>query len=499
MTGTTTPNDPKPHLSSARSAASGMVWITIALFFSKTLSFFSQIFLGHVLEVETFAIFALVTSALALVAGFQNSGINKALIQQQQQFDDLVRDYSAFAFVFGVLGTFVLLAIAMVFQNIYDYDSVFWVIAITSLTIPLVALNSIRIASMSIQLRFRAINLNEMKRALFYYTILVTCAYVGAGEYTVAIATLSGVVIQYMLLLRLTPNIQIRFRLSAVTFFQILKTLKWVVLTGFLASVALRSDFLALAKLITPAELGYYSFGFMLVTSVTIPLSAGINQIFMPIFAKLQKNQALLRQEIIRFSSAIIVLGGMICVFLVGINAAAVHVLWGGKWDPASVVITIIGMAMPFRFLATISAAGLEAGGYWRLRNSILAFEGVLLFGGAWIAASYWGLFGGLCAAAVQRIISGILGYSILAHTARIPFRTTLVFWLRNYVPFGAAIAFLFYLNPARSSWNFDQSGLGRSVIEALLAMFVYFLLVILLNRTAAMTALRVIRAKIKK
>jgi len=96
-----------------------MAWVSIALIFAQALSLLSQIVLGSILPVEAYAVFGLAASALALVAGFQNPGVSKVLIQDHARFQELVPRYSAFAFQFGLIGMIVLIMIGFAFEAIY--------------------------------------------------------------------------------------------------------------------------------------------------------------------------------------------------------------------------------------------------------------------------------------------------------------------------------------------------------------------------------------------
>jgi hypothetical protein len=71
----------EPHGYRHRSAAKGLAWMTVAVVFSKFQSFFSQIILGYVLAVESYAVFGISATSMARVGGFRNSGVSKALIQ----------------------------------------------------------------------------------------------------------------------------------------------------------------------------------------------------------------------------------------------------------------------------------------------------------------------------------------------------------------------------------------------------------------------------------
>jgi O-antigen/teichoic acid export membrane protein len=409
-----------------------------------------------------------------------------------------VPSYSAFAFQLGLIGAAVLLVIGLVFQSLYPiHPGLFRVIALTSLTIPAIPMIAVMTAALGLRYRFRDINVAEMQRALVYYLVLVAVALAGAEIYTIALASLAGTALQFVLLRRLTRDVDIRFLLPARQFLAILRELRWIILAAFLAGLAMRSDQLALARLIDPTQLGFYTFGFLLVISVTIPVSAGINQVFLPVFSRLQADQQVLRREVMRFTTATVMLGALLCLALIGVNAAVVHLLWGGKWDGAQQVITVLALATPFRFLATISAAGLESYGRWGLRNTLLAFETLLLFVGAALGAHLAGLAGAIVATGLQRVISGIIGFGFLAREARIDPWDVLGRALRIYLPFGLATALLFGLDPARHGAAGGLGELGLVALETLAAMALYLGLSLWWNREIGATLWAVVRARL--
>lgn len=485
--------------SSGRSAVKGMAWTSIAVIFSKFLSFFSQIILGYALAVESYAVFGISATALALVAGFQNSGVSKALIQKQAQFPYLMPTYSAFSLYFGALGAVVLLVIGGVFERIYEINNLFWVIAVTSLTVVIAPVNAVQMAALSIKYRFRQLNLLEMKRSVLYYAVLIGAALTGAEYFTMAVASVFGVGLHFFLLRSATPDTPVSFMLTPRQFKEIAWNLRLVIFAAFLAALAMRSDFLVLSRLISIESLGFYTFGFMLVTSVTIPLSAGINQVFLPVFSRLQSNQTLLQKEIPRFSAAVVALGAAMSLFLVGISGPLISVLWGGKWDPAVIVIVVIATAMPFRFLSTIAAAGMESYGRWGTRIALLAFETVLLLVAASIGAYFYGLTGAAFAAALQRATSGVVGYYVLSRITRTDTLGVIVFLVRLYMPYVVSISVLFALDPARFGQSDIVMPLGRASIETGLSLMVFFILTAATNFTVMTSILRLVVAKINR
>ena len=107
------------------SATSGMIWMSISVLFSKAMLFIMQIVLGFILDARDYSIFAVVSVALTFVAGLQNAGASKTLIQRQAQYQDLVKDYTDFALYMGVIGGGVLVALGLVFGKFYRNPELF--------------------------------------------------------------------------------------------------------------------------------------------------------------------------------------------------------------------------------------------------------------------------------------------------------------------------------------------------------------------------------------
>jgi O-antigen/teichoic acid export membrane protein len=486
-------------ISLASSASMGMVWVTIALAFAKVLSFLSQIVLGYALSVETYALFGLAMSCVSLIAGFQSPSVSKALIQNTDRFEELFPSYSAFAFQFGLVGSLVLILLAVMFQQFYDMPYLFAVLCVTSLSVPFLASNTTLNAGLSVKLRFRDMNVIEIKRSFLYYGVLICAALLGAEGFTMAIALVSGALVTHVMLRRHNAVRPRYFTLNVRSFLDIFVTLRWVLLAAFLTALAMRSDYFVLGKMLSVEQIGFYSFGFMLMTSLTIPVSAGITQVLLPVFARLQGEIDRLREEVLRFSSAITILGGVICIVILGLGSVLMHLIWGGKWDGAQFVICALALAMPFRFLATMSGTGLEALGYWRLRNGLLVFEALLLAGCAALGASLGGMEGAIIGVIGQRILSGFMGFAILGYKTNQPGRSTALLLLRLYTPFVIAAALLFALSPVRHGADAEIAALWLALIETLGALLVFGSLSYWWNRTFLGTAAGLILSRLRR
>ncbi|TRD11410.1 hypothetical protein FGU71_05770 [Erythrobacter insulae] len=420
----------------AKTAAIGMVWVSAAIAVAKLLSFISQIILGYILSVETYAVFGLAAATLALVAGFQNSSVAKVLIQKGENFDELFPEYSALAFQFGILGAVILTALGFGLQFYYEMPALFPVLAITALSVPILAANTILIADLSHSLQFRRINQAEIFRSLIYAIILVSAAWWGAGFLTVAIATSFAAIIAHLYLRSLVRQSPTYFRVSMRAIWNLLNANRPAIAAGFLIALAMRADYLVLGRILEPELLGFYTFGFMLVASLMQPISTGINQVMMPIFAKQQKNSSELASSLDRYTLVTSLLASVFCLALMGLAPSLIHLAWGGKWDGSQIVILALLFAMPFRFVATIAGVAFEATGTWGLRNRLLGLQAILLATFAGVGAVYGGLQGAILGVIIQRILSGVVDFAAAKQFLQQTPLSTASFLIRCFAPF---------------------------------------------------------------
>ena len=479
--------------SSGRIAAKGMAWSAVALGFSRLLSFFSQIALGHLLAVETYAVFALVATTMIFVAGFQNSGVAKAMIQQHERLDELLPEYSAFAIRTGLAGCVLLIGLGAILQNFYEAPGLFQILLLHSVSIPLISLTTILTGVLSIQLAFRSINVVEIKRSLIYYAVLVCGAALGTEGYTMALAVLVASMAQLAMLLRVAP-VKVRVRLSVARFRALAWQLRWVISSAFLVTLGMNGDYLVLGKLLEPDELGYYFFGFILIANVTVLLAATANQTLLPVFSRLKDDLPALQRQLLLSSGAITLLACILSIGLVGLGAVVVHLIWGGKWDGAIVVVLSIATIQPIRLTATVGGVLLEAQAAWAVRLATLIFDAALILVCAFLGGWLGGLSGAAIAVAIQRALSGLVAFPLGARRIGIDGRSIGRFWFRCFGPYMATIGALFLVAPSRYSEADSLAVVLRAAMETGGALAVFLVANWAFNRDLLLAIAALIR-----
>ncbi|WP_425102269.1 oligosaccharide flippase family protein [Tropicibacter sp. S64] len=489
---------PRPQ-ASGRTAAKGMAWTALSLTVSKGLSFASQIALGYLLAVETYAVFAMLTTALIFVNGFQSAGVGKVLISRQDEYDALLPTYSAFALWLGLIGMGIFLVVGLVFNQIYEIRPLFWMIALASLSLPLKAVTTIYMASLSIDLRFRDLGMMEVWRSLFYYAVLVGAAALGAGGYTMAAATTLSMLYLAWLLRRWTPDTRIGWRLTPRTFLRMLVELRWVLASGFLLSLGMNGDYLVLADILSPEELGYYYFGFVLLVNLTTMISVGVNQTLLPIFSNLKADMPQLRRQYLRIGGATTLMMSLLSIGVIGFGPVMIHLVWGGKWDPSILVIVTVAVALPIRLTSNFAGTVFESQGAWGWRMVVLLWDAGFVVVCAWIGGTLGGMNGAALAVAGQRMASGLLSFPLAARLIGISMPRVAGFFARCFGSYLVIVAVLLMIDPWRHVTMHEDTAILLPLLETAVAVLAFLAANWLVNRELVTAMFGLIRNRRKK
>ncbi|WP_136443994.1 oligosaccharide flippase family protein [Pacificoceanicola onchidii] len=484
---------------SGRTAAKGMAWTALALLVAKALSFVSQIALGYLLAVETYAVFAMLGSALIFVNGFQNSGVGKVLIAKQDQYDELLPSHSAFALWLGLIGMALFVVVGFVFQQFYEIRPLFWMIALAAFSLPLSAISTIYIAALSIDLRFRDLSLVEVQRSFFYYVVLVGAAALGAGGYTMAAAMSLGAAFFVLMLIRKTPQTKVSWRIAPRTFLRMLVELRWVLGSGFLLALGMKGDYLALGDILTPEELGYYYFGFVILVNLTTMISVGVNQTLMPLFAQLKADMPQLRRQYLRIGGATTMLMSLLSLSVIGFAPVMIHLVWGGKWDPSILVIVAIAVALPIRLTSNLAGVVFESQGAWGWRLLVLLWDAGFVVICALIGVYFGGMNGAAIAVACQRAMSGMLAFPLAARLIGLSVTRVAGFFIRCFGSYLVIVAVLIMIDPWRHVISGESTLILRPLLETGAAVLAFLGAQWLINRELVTAMIGLIRNRRKR
>lgn len=448
------------------SATSGMIWMSVSVLLTKAMLFIMQIVLGFILDARDYSIFAVVSVALTFVAGLQNAGASKMLIQRQEHYQSLVRDYTDFALYMGLMGALVLLALGFIFGQFYRNPELFYVIGLSAFSVPITSLISIQFARLSIDLRFRQLCFIDFWVALLNVAVVLITAFLGARYYSIALGLVASTLLRYVLNRTITQTLRPAFSLSMDKFLAILGQVKWLILTAFLTGLSQQGDYFVLGRAISPESLGYYYFGFQLTANIGQLLAQGVGSTLFPIFTAMKGNLKALRGAVLRASSVIHFACSVLCLGVVGLGPWLIHLVWRGKWDMAIVTTVAVALTLPMRMLSPMGGVTLDSFGHWRLRTALLLLDSVTMMAAALIGAHLGDLQGASIAVALQRLGSGLVDFSFATRILGGRIADIVSFSCRSFIPFwipAGALVYLQILQPAEGTAV--QAGLHAALL----------------------------------
>jgi len=459
-----------------------MMWVSISVLSSKALLFIMQIVLGFILDVRDYGIFAVVSVALTLVAGLQNAGVSKMLIQKQDQYQALVRNYTDFALYMGIIGACVLVAIGRIFSSLYHNPELFYVVGLAAVSVPFTSLISIQVARFSIDLRFREMFMIDFCVAATNLVVVIVSAYFGARYYSIGLGLVVSTIVRYLLNMRI-PTPMPTFGLSMSEFLQILGQVKWLIITAFLTGLSQQGDYFVLGRAISAESLGYYYFGFQLTANIGQLLAQGIGNTLFPIFAAMRQDPQALNRAFLRASSVIHFACSTLCLGVVGFAPWLMHFVWHGKWDMAAVTAVAIALTLPMRMLSPIGCVTLDSFGKWRLRTALLVLDAISMMLAALLGAYVDDLRGASIAVALQRLVSGMVDFSFAVRVLGGGARDIAGFAARAFMPFWLPAAALVALNHTQPLLAFDMRSAILSALRTLAAIGIFTAMVYSVDR----------------
>lgn len=420
----------------AATATSGMMWMSLSVLLARMMLFVTQFFLGLLLDARDYSVFAAVSVALTSVCGLQQAGASKVLVQQQDRFHSLVKDYTNFSLYMGLIGGGVLILLGLGFGQYYRNPALVYVIALSAISVPFTSLNTIQSARLSIDLRFRTMCIIDFFVAAANTTIVLGAAFFGAHYYSIGLGLVMSTMLRYFLYRLNTPTLNPSFSLGIARFREILAHVKWLVIVSFLTGLSQQGDYLVLGRAISPEALGYYYFGFQLTANVGQLLAQGILNTLFPMFASLKDDTKALARAFLRSSSIIHFACSVLSLGLVGFAPWLMHFIWHGKWDTAIATAVAMALSLPTRLLSPLGNVTLDSVGKWRLRTALIVLDAGTMMMAALVGAAVDGLFGASVGVALQRFLSGLLDFSIGVYVTRGTTLDIVKFSLRTFIPF---------------------------------------------------------------
>ena len=285
-----------------RTAAKSIGWSVVDKWGTRLTSLVVILFLGRILDAESFGVVALATVYTALAAVFVDSGFGRSLVQKHELTE--VDKNTAFWVNVG-LGTVlagITIAIAPVISDIAGISVLEQVLQALSLGLFLNGLSSTPAALLEREFRFKTLAMRRAVGTISGGSAAIVCAFAGFGVWSLVTQTLVTATISTTVLW-LTSD----WRPKASFSFQSFKSLRTVGLSvmgiELVAYFNSQADKLLIGAFMDAESLGYYYIALQITTVITSLFSSVFGNISLTTFSRAQRDTRQLVQWFLRLTS----------------------------------------------------------------------------------------------------------------------------------------------------------------------------------------------------
>ena len=324
---------------------SGVRWTTFSSLGRAALQFMQIAFLARLLAPADFGLIALVIAIMAILQIFSDAGISNAIIHYQAITQEQLS--SLYWLNVGVSAALALMLAASSYWVAawYQQPALQYLLMLAAVTLIMGALaQQIRVLAQK-NLRFAELAKVELISALVGFVVVVTLAWMGVGVYSLIVGSLTTAAVGCLLVwLRLSSGWRPQARLRLAEIRQFLKFGAYMIGNNLANTFNSQIDILLGGRLLDVQSIGLYSVPKDLSLRIGNIINPIITQVGLPIMAKAQDDEVLLRRvylQTIRMTASV---NFPIYIVLGFFAPEIVHLLLGKQWLDAIPLLQIFAI-----------------------------------------------------------------------------------------------------------------------------------------------------------
>lgn len=339
-------------MTSLRAAARGGIrWTSLAAVVTGVTQVVQALVLVRLLDADEFGAMAASMVVVGFAQRFADMGISNAVVVRDLDRGTLSTLFWA-NLAFGVVLGGAIAATAPAVAAFYDDSDVTAVVLVLALLIPAAALGSVAYGLAQKQLRFERIAKTDIASAVAGFLVVVGTAAAGLGAVSMALGLVVASLLRSGVFLATagwSPQLRLRWnelrQHLAFGGYQMGERA-----AGFLYG---NVDYLLIGRFLGTEALGYYSIAFQLIIRPLAQLNPLIMRVAMPLFAKRQTQNEVLRRGFLEVSRLIAFVSFPALVGLAVVAPVFVPVVLGEHWMPSVSLLQILAFVGALKTLGT--------------------------------------------------------------------------------------------------------------------------------------------------
>ena len=373
-------------------ALSGLRWTVGARLVAQILTWAITLVVIRLLSPSDYGLLAMATIFVAFLAMISELGLGPAVVQRADIGHVELRKVFGVVILTRLAITVALIAAAPAIARFFDEPRLASVVRVLALQFPIGALAIIPSALLDRDMAFRGRSLVDLGSAVVGSLVVLGLALAGFGVWALVTGTLVTTILRTIGLLVLAPWwAPPSFALGGMS--ALLAFGGRMTAVQFLWYVFNQADVLIVGKWLGKEVLGIYSVSMHVASMPNQRLSALINQLAFPTFARLQHDLAKVSEVLLMATRVLSFVAFPLFWGLSSVAPEIVKVILGPKWSAAALPLQILALVMPLRLVNTIVANAVQGKGRSDcvLRNVLFA---IMLTVPLLLGGTKWGVVG---------------------------------------------------------------------------------------------------------
>ncbi len=297
------------------------------------MGFVVSIFLARLLEPSDFGLIAMVMVIIGIARIFSDVGLGTALIQRRRVLPIHYSSVFFFNITIGSLLTLLTFLAAPLIADFYDNEALISITQVISVMFVIGSFSAVQSTKLRKELNYALLTKVSFAASLLSGILGISLALYGAGVWSLVIQALTQGIV-YNVLIWLASHWKPKAEFSLKALLQLWAFGFRMFLSRLLDTIFTRLDTIIIAKLFSPATLGFFNRAKSLDQMVISYSSGSLMSILFPILSKVQNDLERFQKIILKALGVIV----FVVFFLLGglylVSHELVILLYGEKWLP---------------------------------------------------------------------------------------------------------------------------------------------------------------------
>jgi PST family polysaccharide transporter len=372
----------------------GMFWSSLGAGSEVILKMVIMVILARLLDAKDFGMASLTTIIIGTGSLFVNVGLAPAVTQRRDLRAEHISTAMAATITLGLFLTLLLLALAGAISRFFAIPELRMYLSVASVAFVLIGISIVPRALLVRELAMRRVAITDVVSYFVSYGVIgVFLAWRGFGVWSLIFASVSGALIDTVLLFSMRPVIIRVNEIRRTAFADLFSFGAGATVARSASFAANQADNFVVGKLLGPIPLGYYSRAYQLMAAPATLFQNAAQQVMFSALARLQNEPDRFRAAFQRATAlvALFVIPASVAVAVVGRNI--IIVVLGDRWQGVVPVFQILVLGMYFRIAYKLSGSALSALGVMKRFAINQVIYALLVVVGASLG-HFWGING---------------------------------------------------------------------------------------------------------